>query len=76
MNIKPYTKKEFLYELGRAKKEIDHLRAQLDEERSKNGLQHTCEFLRYSMKALVEAGMSRQDAFAFIMNGLKGYLNV
>lgn len=49
---------------------------QCELENRKSDFQNTCEFLKYSLDALQNAGLTREEAFTFIITGLKGGMKI
>lgn len=67
---------ELIRENKALRNEVATLSQQLLVEKGRNGLQHTRDFLKYVMDFLMETGMSKNEAFEFIIRGLKGILKI
>ena len=76
MTYNSYTNSELINELKKAKKEIDILRERLAKQESSTKLTHAIDLFKYCIDALTDAGLSKEEAFDFIVSGFKGAMKL
>lgn len=69
---KPKTKAELAEELKATKKKVAELEHELAIEKQKDSFREACDLLKYMMDALQSAGFTHEEAFQFVITGIKG----